>query len=437
MTGAEGITDAERAVIGLVLDRPSVIRTVEDLDPADFASPALGALWGLMLRLDAQSIPPEPVAVAAHLGPLGMPALTPLLLADLLHDAPVTVPATVCARRVRDQAVLRRLDSAAIRIRQIVAGDGDPDEAVELARAEVDACTRAIATVTLLDEEIDQTLAMLAESEVASIKTPWPDLDHLIQGWRPGGLYVIGARPGVGKTLLALQAAAALAERGIVAFHSLEMPRREVHVRLLAQMADVAMVRMDKRTLSPRDWQHLEDARGRIPTGTRLAIDDRAAVRVVDIRSHARTLARRGSLAAVVVDYLQLMSGARGDRRPRHEQVAEWSRQLKLLAKELDVPVIVASQLNRQVEGRSDRRPSMADLRESGAIEQDADVILLLHVDEDADPSEMHVLVAKNRQGQTGDFRLQRRGEVARLDPWQWRPHLAAVPDDEPDRRHR
>src|SRR5690606_30558268 len=135
-----------------------------------------------------------------------------------------------------------------------------------------------------------------------------------------------------------------------------------------------------------------------------------------------RTLARRGPLAGIVVDYLQLMSGARGDRRPRHEQVAEWSRQLKILAKEMSCPVIALSQLNRESEARNDRRPMMSDLRESGAVEQDSDVILLLHVDEDNDPSRMTVLVAKNRQGQTGVVELTRRGEHARLDPYRWTP---------------
>ena len=179
----------------------------------------------------------------------------------------------------------------------------------------------------------------------------------------------------------------------------------------------------DRRQLTEQEWQRVSQARGRL-SALHLAIDDRGAVRPVDIRSHARTLARRGPLAGVVVDYLQLMSGAHGDRRPRHEQVAEWSRMLKLLAKELQVPVIALSQLNRASEARSDRRPTMADLRESGAIEQDADVILLLHVDEEADATLMDVQVAKNRQGQTGALKLLRRGHVARLDNYEWRADL-------------
>lgn len=425
--------DPERAVIGIVLDGPAKIRAIEDLDPDDFAQPRLGALWALMLGLDQRNIAPEPVAVAAHLADATI-KLDPALVHELLHDAPIAQPPHMYARRVRERAILRRLDSAAVRIHQIATADGDPDEAVELARAEVDAASRATAsTITLVDQEIDATLVALESEVPPAVPTPWPDLNYVIGGWRPGALYVIGARPGVGKSLLGLQAAIALAETGHVAFHSLEMPTREVHTRLLAQMADVPMVRMEKRQLNDRDWKHLVDARARL-ADINLAVDDRGSVRVVDIRSAARTLARRGPLAGIVVDYLQLMSSYRGDKRNRQEQVAEWSRQLKLLAKELDCPVLALSQLNRGPEQRADKRPTMADLRESGAIEQDADVILLLHVDEDADPSEMHVIVEKNRQGPKSSLRLTRRGEVARLDPWKFRPHVvtpAATPDEE------
>lgn len=420
--------DPERALLGIVLDRPLSIRDIEDLTADDFADPRLGAIWDLMVWLDSQRISPEPVAVASHLSRIDMPGIRAEHVHDLYANAPIAQPPHVYAKRVRDRAVLRRLKAAAIRITQCADEDMDPDEAVEIARSEVDASSRATADFRLIGDEIDETIRVLEQDAPSAIPTPWADLDYLIQGWRPGGLYVIGARPAVGKSLMGLQAALKLTERGFVAMHSLEMPRAEVHARILAQMANVPMVRMDKREMTEQDWGRVVNARAAL-SGMRLAIDDRGAVRTVDIRSHARSLARRGPLAGIVVDYLQLMTAARGDRRPRHEQVAEWSRQLKLLAKEMSVPVLALSQLNRQSEGRTDKRPTMADLRESGALEQDSDVILLLHVEED-DPSTLHVQVAKNRQGSAGAFTLERRGEVARLDPWKWRPHLAAVPDE-------
>jgi replicative DNA helicase len=417
--------DPERALLGIILDRPRTLRDIEDLEGADFAQPKHEALWNLMQWMDSQRIPPEPTAVAQNLSRIDLPGVDTLWVHDLFASAPIAQPPHIYARMVRENATLRRLRIAGQHIVQLAEVGGDSQEIAETARAEVDASSRAIATVRLVGEEIDETLAALEEAAPQSIPTPWADLDYLIQGWRPGGLYVIGARPGVGKSVAALQAALSLAERGPVAFHSLEMPRAEVHTRMLAQMANLPMARMDRRELTEADWSKLAGVRervGRLP----LAIDDRGAVRVVDIRSHARTLSRRGPLAGIVVDYLQLMTAPRGDRRPRHEQVAEWSRQLKLLAKDLGVPVIALSQLNRQSEARQDRRPTIADLRESGAIEQDADVILLLHRDLEQDPTTMHILVAKNRQGTTNAIKLEFRGDVARLDPWQWRPTQAA-----------
>lgn len=415
--------DPERALLGIVLDRPKLLTDIEGLEAADFAQPRYGALWDLMQWMDAHRIAPEPVAVAQHLSRIDLPGVDAAWIHELYRDAPFQPP-HVYASAVRENATLRRLEAAGTRIAQMARTGGDSQEIHEQARQEVDAASRATADVTLVGDEIDQTLETWESEAPTAIATPWPDLDYLIQGWRPGGLYIIGARPAVGKSLMGLQAALGLTKHGYVAFHSLEMPRTEVHTRVIAQLANVPMVRMDKRQLTEGDWSKIVNARATL-ADTRLAIDDRGAVRVVDIRSHARTLARRGPLAGIVIDYLQLMTSSRGDRRPRHEQVADWSRQLKLLAKELNVPVIALSQLNRASEGRQDRRPTMADLRESGALEQDSDVIVLLHVEDDH-PEDLHAIVAKNRQGVTSAFTLERRGDVARLDPARWNPARAA-----------
>lgn len=421
--------DVERALVGISLNRPRDLADLEVIGD-DFTDVRLGALWDLMLDLEQQGHAPSATIVRANLHRLPVRGISEDDLIAMITDAPIGVPARPHAIEVRERGANRRLAMVGRKIVQLAESGGDSQEIAEMARAEVDASSRSVAEVRLIGEEIDETLAALSETAPTAISTPWPDLDFLLEGWRPGGLYIIGARPAVGKSILGLQAAVHLAETGHVAFHSLEMPRTEVHTRVIAQLTETPMTRMSRRQMSERDWKRISDARAQL-AAMPLAIDDRSTVRPVDIRSHARTLARRGPVAAIVVDYLQLMSGARGDRRPRHEQVGEWSRQLKILAKELSVPVIALSQLNRQVEGRTDKRPTMADLRESGSLEQDADVILLLHVDEDADPSTMHVLVAKNRQGATGPIKLERRGDVARLEPYKWRPSpLSVVPDE-------
>lgn len=426
MSYLEGL-DPERALIGAVLVQPKLIREVEDVDAADFRDPRLEALWGLMLWLDQNRMAPEPVTVFDNLHRIDIP-IDPILIHEIHGSAPVGALVRVYGNQVVNGAILRRLNSAGVRIAQLTEdGQGDARELQEEARAQIDQASRHIAEVHTVSETIDATIDDLEAPTSTSIPTPWPDLNYLIRGWRPGALYVIGARPAVGKSIMGMQAAASLSRHGWVSLHSLEMPRDELNKRLLAALGDVALSRMDDKTLTPRDWEHIAKARADIAT-LRLSIDDRSSVRVLDIRSYARTLARRGDLAGIVVDYLQLMSASHGDRRQRWELVGEWSRQLKILAKELAIPVIVLSQLNREVAGRADKRPTMTDLKESGSIEQDADVILLLHVDEEKDPSVMDVGIAKNRHGRTGRITLERRGDIARLDPQRWTPGKAATP---------
>jgi replicative DNA helicase len=412
--------DPERALLGTILHRPKTLRDIDGIEAADFAQPRHAALWDLVQWMDSQRITPEPVAVAQHLHRINLPGVDALWIADLATDAPSWQPPHIYARLIRDNATRRRLIAAGTRIVQLAEAGEDPQEVQEMARAEVDAASRTVADIDYVGATFDATLEAWESPAPPSIPTPWPDLNRLIGGWRPGAMYVIGARPSVGKSIMGLQAARGLAEHGPTAFHSLEMPAQEIHTRLAAMESGVSMQKMDTRTLDEGDWSRIARV---IPTikGMPLAVDDRGSVRVVDIRSVARTLSRRGPLAGIVVDFLQLMTPARGDRRPRHEQVGDWSRSMKLLAKDFDIPVIVLSQLNRAVTERADARPMMSDLKASGDIEQDADVILLLHTT-DEHPEDLHVLVAKNRQGQRGPVQLVRRGHVARVDSAGWSP---------------
>ena len=226
-------------------------------------------------------------------------------------------------------------------------------------------------------------------------------------------------------TVVGLQAAYGLAHTGPVAVSSLEMPQREVHSRLLAHAGQVPLGALNGMSQpTGADWDRIRRAAEHLRT-LPISVDDRSSVTVLDVTTHARLLARHGQLAGVVVDYLQLMSAPRGDRRSRQEVVAEQSRQLKILAGELDCPVIALSQLNRQSEARGDGRPTLADLRESGAIEQDADVVVLLHVPTEGgapDESRLDALVAKNRHGRTGGIRLARSGATATVSDLEWRP---------------
>lgn len=427
--------DPEKACIGIAMDRPAALLDM-DLIGDDFTDPRAGALWDLIVRMDAsrEAVTPATVLDASRSLPVKVDGT---YIFDAYAARPLPALAAKYASIVANNAGLRRLRMAAQRINQLVDGGGSAHEVAEIVRAEIDATNRSAPVGRLIGETIDDTLDSL-DKPSAAIPTPWPDLNRLIRGWRPGALYVIGARPGVGKTLVGLQAALGLCDHGYVALSSLEMPRREIEARVIANLARVPLGRLEGTSdgvepLRESDWERIRNV-DRTLRNLTLAIDDRSDITVLDIRSHARTITRRGRLAGVVVDYLQLLSNPRGDRRNRHEIVADYSRSLKILAKELDCPVIALSQLNRASEGRQDKRPILADLRESGAVEQDADVVILLHTPEPKPGDDLHnpdldLLVAKNRHGVMGTVQLTRNGALATAEPRRWTPHRAAYPN--------
>lgn len=410
----------ERALVGAAIRTPAALDDTNATSD-DFADIRLGALWGLITQMRNTGEPVDHTTINANLGripEIERRGIGPGEIFDLYQAAPVAASADYYARLVVNDAARRKLVAAGTRIVQLADGDSaiDPAEIVEMARAEIDSTHRATATTRVVSDRIDATLDDLSTPSRAT-PTPWGSINQLIDGWRPGALYVVGARPGVGKTILGVEAAIGLAQHGPVAFSSLEMPEAELHARLIARVAEVSISRLDRREVTPEDWKKIAAARQRLNLD--ISIDDRGLVTTTDIRSHARSLSRRGQLAGIVVDYLQLMSSPRGDKRPRHEVVASFSRDLKLLAKELDCPVIALSQLNRGSMDRADKRPQLSDLRESGAVEQDSDVVILLHEDTD-DDTKVSALVAKNRHGARGDVDLIRKGWHSALIEHQW-----------------
>lgn len=415
-------------------------RTLLDLvtiDPDDFADPRHAALWQLMVDMREKGRTVDPATVLGALGRI--PAEDRVGIdGPFLHSLVRAAPSTrnegeLAARDVTNNAVNRRLGLAGTRIAQVSSAGGDALENQQAARDEIDAAGRAISgTITTVGETIDATLDGL-ENPSRALPTPWPDLNHFMRGWSPSTLTVIGARPSVGKSIVLLQAAIAATEHGWVSFHSLEMGHDDLNARVLAQVAEVPLGRLLGKTDNPdthltaTDYNKIAKVRGRIGE-MRLAVDVRPEVTLTDIKAHARQVARRGPLAAIFVDYIQLMHPVRDMRnRPRQEQVASYSRGLKVLAKDLDVPVVAAVQLNREVEGKPDTRPTMAHIRESGSIEQDADNILLLH-SESKMTSDLELILAKQRQGPLGIVELERQGHYARMTPRQWYPHRNDTP---------
>jgi replicative DNA helicase len=248
------------------------------------------------------------------------------------------------------------------------------------------------------------------EAAYTGLPTGFRDLDELTSGLQPGNLVIIAARPGIGKSSLAINIAHNVAVSGeSVAVFSLEMSRHEVGMRMLCSAAKVPWDRIRAKRVGPDDWVRVVQAAETLHDAP-LAIVDSGNVNIVDVRAKARRMrSSKQGLALIIVDYLQLMTSA-AVRRPdnRQQEVAEISRSLKLLAKELSIPVLALSQLNRNPETRADKRPQLSDLRESGSLEQDSDVVAFIHRD-DADPEkkrEAELIVAKHRNGPTGSIKL-------------------------------
>lgn len=422
---------AEQSVLGgMLLNRDAISDVVEALTgPTDFYRPAHQTVYEVILDLFGRGEPADAVTVSAELQRRG--ELMRLGGAPYLHTLISTVPtaanAHYYAEIVAEKATLRRLVEAGTRIVQLGyhgAENGEVADVVERARGSLDdvaLVARGGTRATEIDDLAAAALIRYANPAPAGVPTGCPDLDAILGGGlRPGTLTVIGARPATGKTVVGMCVALNAARRGHGAlFVSLEMTEAELTDRVLANLSSIRLNHLITHQLSDRDWGALESAIDRL-NGLPLAIVDNPHMGLVGIRSLARDRLRtpRG-LGIIVVDYLSLMLPA-DPKAPRHEQVAAMSRGLKLLAKELHVPVVALHQLNRNPEGRQDRRPSMSDLRESGAVEQDADNVWLLHrpdaVNRD-DPraGEIDFIIAKNRQGSTG--------VVTEL----WLPHYARV----------
>lgn len=431
MTGPD--LNPERRLLGAAMMFRSVLDEV-NLDPGDFADPRYAALWELMVSLREQGRSVDPATVTGALPTIPQEHRTGIdgpHIIDLYGAAPFTASeGEMAAREVTNAAALRRLVMLGQRAVQLGQSGGDATEYQDILREEVETISRATSTeARLVTDDIDDFLDNL-DNPSPAVPTPWADLNHFIRGWAPGGLHVVGGRPSVGKSIVLLQAAVKLAEHGYVSFHSLEMSKADTYARITAQMASVSLSRLLGKTDNPdrhltqRDWGLIATARRRI-ADLKLVVDDRSMVTVADIRAQARSVARRGPLAGVVVDYLQLIEPPRHlATRNRAEVVGYFSRTLKILARQLGVPVIAAVQLNRGSVHRADPRPTMADIRESGQVEQDSDVILLLHA-EDNLATDLDLIVAKQRQGQLGVAEMRREGSYTRIVDRPWTPRRA------------
>ncbi|WP_433953626.1 replicative DNA helicase [Curtobacterium flaccumfaciens] len=414
---------AELAVIGAVMHTDGKALDRIALTGRDFEDARNGAFFDLMRERHDRGEPVDHITMSV------LPKMDPLFI-DRAYEAGWShAVVTTHAETVATAALRRRLAVVGSRLQQLGgATESTEAELRELAYGFLDAAMgSAVSKVTYLADIVEETVQYMTEQQ-QFVPTPWPKLNEMIGGLRPGALYVFGARPGVGKTVVAQNLAQTLAQQGGVAFSSLEMGRYELHQRFIAANSDITLYRMKNGRVTDRDVQTIRTNVKRV--SPHVAIDDRSSVGLAEIRQHARQVQHDGGLSGIVVDYLQLMEGTSGS--PRHEVVAAFSRGLKVLARDLHVPVIALSQLNRNSEASLSGEPKLSDLRESGAIEQDADLVVLLHRERDAQTKQLdnfHITfdVAKNRHGETGHVTLDWDGTHSRVTDPTTRPMQGAA----------
>jgi replicative DNA helicase len=408
---------AEQCVLGgMLLSKDAISDVIEMIRSADHYRPAHQLIHEAILDLYSRGEPADAITVANELtrrGEIARVGGGPYLH-TLIASVPTAANAGYYARIVRERAILRRLVEAGTRIVQFgYAGDAEADELVDRAQAEVYAVTERRTSedyhslAEIMPGALDEIEAIGSRSGVLTgVPTGFADLDALTNGLHPGQMIVIAARPAVGKSTLALDFARAASIRHDIptVLFSLEMGRTEITMRLLSAEARVPLQTMRTGQMNDDDWTRLARRMSEVANAP-LYIDDSPNMSLMEIRAKCRRLKQRHDLKFVIIDYLQLMSSPKRVEN-RQQEVSDLSRSLKLLAKELDVPVVALSQLNRGPEQRTDKRPLLSDLRESGSIEQDSDVVILLHREdvyerESPRAGEADLIVAKHRNGPT------------------------------------
>ncbi|HEU4672308.1 MAG TPA: replicative DNA helicase [Candidatus Limnocylindrales bacterium] len=427
--------EAEQSVLGSVLiDRDAIVEVAEFLRPEDFYRQQNGLIYGAMLELFERREPIDIVTVAEalerreELDAIGGRSY----LSSLSNETPTAVHAVQYARIVERKAVLRNLISAAGKIAGI--GYEDPAEIQEaIDRAETELFSVSERRIhagfsplrSLLHEAFDRLDYLHSHrGEISGVRTGFTELDAMTTGLQKSDLIIVAARPSVGKTSLALNIAesAAVRDGKSVGIFSLEMSKEQLVLRLLSSVGDIDSQRLRSGFLEEMDFTRVASAMTSL-SEARVYIDDTPNISTMELRTKARRLQAEAGLDLVIVDYLQLMQATTTSRDAnRVQEVSEISRGLKALARELSVPVIALSQLSRQPEMRESKEPRLSDLRESGAIEQDADLVIFLwrekergQDDEVSDVEEINLHLAKHRNGPTGRVKLMFRKRQTRF----------------------
>ena len=426
--------EAEQSVLGgILLDNPALNTVLEALTPADFYSDAHRKIFKAIIDLSERSEPCDLITLSnilkdqKRIDQVGGTAY----LASLVDNVASAANISYYVKIIKEKSVLRRLIGSATEILNKSYDAGmDVDDILDEAEHAIFEISEnkirpAFHPIREIIRESFKTIERLYDKKelITGVATGFEKLDELTSGLQNSDLIIIAGRPSMGKTAFALNIAQyAALEAGVpVAIFSLEMAREQLATRMLSAEARVDSQRLRKGFLGETDWPKLTTAAGRLSDAP-IYIDDTPAITVMEMKAKSRRLKADAGLGLVVLDYLQLMRGS-SFKDSREQEISEISRSLKALAKELSLPVIALSQLNRKVEDRTNRRPQMADLRESGAIEQDADVIAFIYRDEvynrsDDNPEKgmAEIIIGKQRNGPTGIVKLAFQEKYTRFE---------------------
>lgn len=424
---------AEQAVLGsMLLSSTAAGEALEHVTGGEFYQPAHEAIFDTMAAMYAAGEAIDGVTLHAALQRNGRLAQlrNGTYITDLMANTPSPASVDYYAGRVRELATKRRMAETGRQVVQLAMSvDAPAKEVVDRAQSavfEVDPyggdTSEYVPAGQLAQDTIDYIEALSRGEGEARLSTGLADLDSVLGGLAPGQLAIVGARPGMGKSVLGADIArsAGIHHNVSTLLCSLEMSRTEIMMRLLSAESSVDLNKLKSGDLDERDWERLGKGMNRFRESS-LYVTDTPATTPLDVASMARRVRQRhGSIGLIVVDYVQLMHSSKSAKENRQTEVADFSRQLKLLAKELDVPVVALAQLNRGPEHQADKKPSIAHLRESGALEQDADMVLLLHREDANDheserPGEADIIVAKHRNGPTGTITFAFQGHYSRF----------------------
>ena len=423
--------ESEQSILGsIILDKDAIITVAETINPSDFYKEAHKIIYESMLSLNSNNEPIDLITLIeelrkeGHLDNIGGISY----LTSLSTIVPTTSNVKYYANIVKEKSVMRQLIKASNEIINL-GYDASTDVQEILNKAE-----KSIFDISqeksgddiqpinaVLQDTFDMIEKLCTEKkEVTGITTGFKDLNKKINGLQRTDLILLAARPAMGKTAFSLNLVqnAALKGDASVAVFSLEMSKEQLVQRMLSAQSNVELSKIKTGTLGESDWPRIIDGMA-VLSEAKIFIDDTPGIKISEIRSKCRRLKMEKGLDLILIDYLQLMEGE-GKNENRQQEIAKISRSLKILAKELDCPVVALSQLSRSPELRKDHRPILSDLRESGSIEQDADIVMFLYIDEyyhdDSEKKNIgEVIVAKNRHGETGNVELVWFGQVQKF----------------------